>query len=76
GAVARPALPAAGVGGSRQVPAGIRVGTVVRHAQFGVGRITALLPRGNMTSVEVDFRPGGRRTLVLEYARLEIVAGS
>lgn len=76
GAAARPSLPAAGVGGSRQVPAGIRVGTVVRHAQFGVGRITALLPRGSMTSVEVDFRPGGRRTLVLEYARLEIVVGS
>jgi hypothetical protein len=64
------------VGGSRQIPSGIRVGTVVRHAQFGIGRITALLPRGSMTSVEVDFRPGGRRTLVLEYARLEIVAGS
>jgi len=72
----RPALPAASVGGSRQIPSGIRVGTVVRHAQFGIGRITALLPRGSMTSVEVDFRPGGRRTLVLEYARLEIVAGS
>lgn len=67
------------VGGTRlqHSPAarGMRVGTTVRHAQFGIGRIEAVLPRGSMTSVTVRFRTAGERTLVLEYAKLEIVAG-
>ncbi len=67
------------VGGTRlqHSPAarGMNVGATVRHAQFGIGRIEEVLPRGSMTSVTVRFRSAGVRTLVLEYARLEIVAG-
>ncbi len=47
------------------------VGSLVRHAKFGVGRIAAVLPRGRATSVRVDFRHLGAKTLVLEYANLE-----
>lgn len=68
------------VGGTRQQhsPAarGMNVGTTVRHTQFGIGRIEAVLPRGSMTSVTVRFRTAGERTLVLEYAKLEIVVAS
>lgn len=64
------------VGGSRTQPAcGMSVGTTVRHLQFGIGRIEAILPRGSMTSVRVHFRTAGVRVLVLEYAKLEIIAG-
>jgi DNA helicase-2/ATP-dependent DNA helicase PcrA len=49
------------------------VGTLVRHARFGMGRIEAVLPRGRATSVRVDFRNLGAKTLVLEYAKLERV---
>ena len=47
------------------------VGSLVRHAKFGIGRIAAVLPRGRATSVRVDFRHLGAKTLVLEYANLE-----
>ena len=53
---------------------GMTVGTTVRHGLFGIGRIEEVLPRGSMTSVTVRFRTAGVRTVVLEYAKLEIVA--
>ena len=49
------------------------VGSLVRHAKFGLGRIDAVLPRGRATSVRVNFRQTGTKTLVLEYANLERV---
>jgi len=47
------------------------VGSLVRHARFGLGRIEAVMPRGRATSVRVHFREVGVKTLVLEYAKLE-----
>ncbi|HRP62767.1 MAG TPA: hypothetical protein PK400_05695, partial [Phycisphaerales bacterium] len=49
------------------------VGTLVRHPKFGVGRVEGLTPRAGGTSVRVNFRTAGTKTLILEYAKLERV---
>ena len=48
-----------------------RAGTVVRHQQFGTGVIASFSHRGKVHSVVVDFKAVGRKTLVLEYAKLQ-----
>ncbi|MSR17713.1 MAG: ATP-dependent DNA helicase PcrA [Phycisphaerales bacterium] len=47
-----------------------KAGMMVRHPEFGVGCIEAILPRGELTSVRVQFKSGPARTLVTEYAKL------
>jgi DNA helicase-2/ATP-dependent DNA helicase PcrA len=48
-------------------------GQLVRHPQFGLGRIHDLMTTGSGTRVIVDFNAAGRKTLILEYARLEVM---
>lgn len=55
---------------SRGVP--LEVGCMVRHPQFGVGRI-ASISSGQDARAQVQFRQAGMKTLVLAYARLERV---
>ena len=50
-----------------------RSGLTVRHPLFGLGRIEEVIPRGAVTSVRVKFQRGPERTLVTEYAKLEVV---
>jgi DNA helicase-2/ATP-dependent DNA helicase PcrA len=45
------------------------VGCRVRHPQFGIGEIKSIMS-GAQTRAEVQFRDVGRKTLILEYARL------
>jgi DNA helicase-2/ATP-dependent DNA helicase PcrA len=45
-------------------------GTIVRHQQFGTGVIESFTPRRRVNAVTVRFKAIGRKTLVLEYARL------
>ncbi|MFZ4573221.1 MAG: ATP-dependent helicase [Phycisphaerales bacterium] len=45
------------------------VGARVRHPQFGIGEIKSV-SGGAQTRAEVQFRDVGRKTLILEYARL------
>ncbi|MFM9959254.1 MAG: ATP-dependent helicase [Phycisphaerales bacterium] len=47
------------------------VGSLVRHPQFGVGRIEAVTGIGANTRARISFRDVGPKTLVLQYARLE-----
>lgn len=47
------------------------VGSLVRHPQFGLGRVTDITPMGAHTRAKVDFNTAGRKTLILQYARLE-----
>lgn len=52
---------------------GLAEGGLVRHRQFGIGRVEALFAEGGRAKARVTFRTAGVRTLVLEYARLEPV---
>jgi DNA helicase II / ATP-dependent DNA helicase PcrA len=55
---------------SRGLP--LVVGAQVRHPQFGLGRIVGLTS-GQDARAQIEFRQAGRKTLVLQYARLERV---
>jgi DNA helicase-2/ATP-dependent DNA helicase PcrA len=50
-----------------------RKGSLVRHPQFGLGRIEEIAPAGTMTRAVVHFQGAGKKTLILQYARLEKV---
>lgn len=47
-------------------------GQIVRHEKFGVGQVLWIDPRGRQTRAAVRFA-GGERTLILEYANLQVV---
>ena len=65
----------AGGGGSRHEPeSAIRIGVKVRHPQFGIGTVRAVTP-GAGARAQIQFREAGVKTLVLEYARLEVIPG-
>jgi len=67
------AVPAQGLP-PRASASGIAAGTVVRHAQFGIGTVQAVERYGSATRARISFRHAGVRTLILEHAKLEIVA--
>jgi len=48
-------------------------GMLVRHAQFGLGRIEEISAAGTMTRAVVKFQTSGTKKLILQYARLEKV---
>jgi len=48
-------------------------GTLVRHPQFGLGRVLDVSPIGSHTRARVEFNTAGVKTLILQYARLEKV---
>ncbi len=47
------------------------VGCLVRHPQFGLGRVEAVMPRAGSSSARVRFGTVGLKTLILEVARLQ-----
>ena len=53
---------------------GFAPGTLVRHPQFGLGRVVEVRYGGSQTRARVDFNTAGAKTLVLQYARLEKVS--
>jgi DNA helicase II / ATP-dependent DNA helicase PcrA len=50
-----------------------RRGQMVRHPTFGVGKIADISDMGQHTRAVVEFGSAGRKTLILQYARLEPV---
>ena len=76
GATASDRLAAIRAAAARKDPddlsAGLKVGGMVRHPQFGVGKV-ASLTRGADARAQIIFRDAGVKTLVLRYARLERV---
>ncbi len=46
-------------------------GTLVRHPQFGLGRILQVQPTGTSTRARIEFNTAGIKTLVLQYANLQ-----
>ena len=53
-----------------------RPGQLVRHPTFGLGQIAEISEAGQHTRAVVEFRQAGRKTLILQYARLEPVGGT
>ncbi|MGC4033920.1 MAG: 3'-5' exonuclease [Tepidisphaeraceae bacterium] len=52
---------------------GLRAGMLVRHASFGMGRVSEVQPGGSGTRVVIDFSRFGRKVLIFEYAKLEVL---
>ncbi|MGH7179652.1 MAG: ATP-dependent helicase [Tepidisphaeraceae bacterium] len=50
-----------------------RRGQLVRHPTFGLGRIAEVSESGRHTRAVVEFNQAGRKTLILQYAKLEAV---
>ena len=50
-------------------------GTLVKHPQFGLGKVVKVSPMGAHTRAKIDFITAGNKTLILQYARLERVGG-
>jgi len=50
------------------------VGTLVRHPLHGLGQVMGLTRLSRRTHVDVQFRDGSRRNLILEFAPLKRVA--
>jgi len=48
-------------------------GTMVRHPQFGIGKVIQIRSSGAHTRATVGFERSGVKTLILQYARLEII---
>lgn len=57
-------------GGKPDVSGAFPQGSIVRHPQFGEGTVMKTTP-GSNARVIVEFKSVGRKTLVLEYARLK-----
>ncbi len=53
---------------------GLRIGTQVRHQQFGIGVVRALEGNGDGAKALVQFSRGGLKKLVLRLAGLEVVS--
>jgi DNA helicase-2/ATP-dependent DNA helicase PcrA len=51
----------------------IRRGQMVRHPSFGIGTVTDVSGMGANTRLVVDFQRAGRKTLILEFARLSLL---
>ncbi len=51
----------------------LQKGVLVRHAKFGLGRIAEIDETPVQAKAVVDFNAAGRKTLILEYAKLEPV---
>jgi len=58
---------------SQRLAGTFRRGQLVRHPQFGLGRIAEVMDMGQHTRAVVEFNTAGRKTLILQYARLEAV---
>ena len=50
-----------------------KAGQLVRHPTFGMGRVAEISDMGQHTRAIIDFNAAGRKTLILQYARLEAV---
>ena len=55
-------------------PSKVEVGQTIEHDRFGIGVVVSL--EGELTSRKavVDFKIGGRKTLLLKFAKIRVVA--
>jgi DNA helicase-2/ATP-dependent DNA helicase PcrA len=57
--------------GNSEGPGGFKLGARVRHEKFGEGTILSFDGDGDRTRVEIRFRDGGTKWLMLSYAHLQ-----
>jgi DNA helicase-2/ATP-dependent DNA helicase PcrA len=57
-------------------PNGYAEGTLVRHAQYGIGRILEVSGYGSMRKVKIRFKAAGDRSFIADKVTLEIVRKS
>jgi DNA helicase-2/ATP-dependent DNA helicase PcrA len=50
-----------------------RKGQMVRHPEYGIGRLLWIEPRNRKTRAGILFNEHGEKTLILEYANLELI---
>jgi DNA helicase-2/ATP-dependent DNA helicase PcrA len=58
---------------SRSLASQFKRGQLVRHRMFGLGRVAEVTPMGSQTRAVIEFNEAGRKTLILEVAKLETV---
>jgi len=58
---------------SKLSPDELRNGLLLRHPKFGLGVVVEFHKSGPDSRIDVDFDDAGLKTLVLKYARLEVV---
>jgi DNA helicase-2/ATP-dependent DNA helicase PcrA len=56
----------------QSIPAGLRPGVRVRHAQFGVGTVLTVEPLDDDVRLVVRFGSAGQKTLRAKFAKLEV----
>lgn len=61
------------VGNSTSSNPNLPVGQKVRHALFGEGMVLSVVNLGGDEKAEIDFGPKGVKTLLLKFAKLEVV---
>lgn len=49
-------------------------GVKVKHAIFGIGKILDIYSEGNNEKAEIDFGAKGKKTLLMKFAKLEIIS--
>ncbi len=53
--------------------ASLPVGAFVKHEKFGIGKVLAVSLSGSNEKAEIDFGEQGKKTLLLKFARLELL---
>jgi len=52
---------------------GVKIGTVIKHGVFGLGKVVLITGSGEAAKITVIFNNGTKRVFMLKYAPLEIV---
>ena len=73
-ALSTPAMPASSAESS-PIGSGFREGQLVRHPSFGLGRIAEIGDDPAQTRAVIEFQSAGRKTLILQFAKLQRVDG-
>ena len=57
----------------KPIQTAFKVGMTVRHKVFGEGTVTAVTPMSSDTMLEVAFVSAGKKKLMANYAKLEVL---
>ena len=55
-------------------PSKVEVGQTIEHDRFGIGVVVSLEGDISSRKAVVDFKDGGRKTLLLKFAKIRVVA--